>query len=110
MFSVMVPLGVGFAGLALALGLLAAILALVYPVMWVWMLIDGVLRTDAEYPGTGANRKILWVLAMALVHPVFIVYFFAVFLKAPRARHAAPVQYTPTTAPPVPQAQPSTQG
>jgi hypothetical protein len=71
------------------------------------MVVDGVLRNDDEYPGTGANRKVLWVLGMVLVHPVVVVYFFAVFLRLRRASHAVTAPYTVSTvspAPPVPQA------
>ena len=98
MFPFVFPVGVGFLGL----GLVAATLALIYPVMWVWMVIDGVLRTDEEYPGAGPNRKVLWVLGMVLVHPVAIAYFFAVFLRLRRASHAVTAPYTASTVPPAP--------
>lgn len=104
MFPFVFPVGVGFLGL----GLVAATLALIYPVMWVWLVIDGVLRTDEEYPGAGPNRKVLWVLGMVLVHPVVIVYFFVVFLRLRRSPHpvAAPYAAAGMPAPPVPQAPP----
>jgi nitrate/nitrite transporter NarK len=90
------PLGLGFAGL----GVLGAIASLAYPVFTLWMIIDGILRTDAEYPGTETNRKVLWVLAMVLVQPVAIVYFIAVYLKVRRTRHVTPAHYTTTVSPP----------
>lgn len=102
--SVIFPLGVGLMGVAAILGLFAAFITLGYAVLWVWMLVDGVLRTDAEYPGSEPNRKILWVLAMVFLHPAAIVYFFAVYLKARRDRQVPPTAYTPTVAPPVPPA------
>ena len=104
MFPFVFSLGVGFLGL----GLVAATLALIYPVMWVWMVLDGVLRTDEEYPGAGPNRKVLWVLGMVLVHPVVIVYFFVVFLRQRRSPHpvAPPYATAGMPAPPVPQASP----
>jgi hypothetical protein len=105
MFPFVFPLGIGFLGL----GLVAATLALVYPVLWVWMVVDGVLRTDDEYPGAGPNRKVLWVLGMVLVHPVVIVYFFMVFMRLRRTHQGAPAQYATAVAgpaPPVPQAPP----
>ena len=70
----------GFAGLAA----LAAVLSIAYPVFVVWMIVDGVLRTDAEYPGTQVNRKVLWVVLMVLVHPAAIAYFFMVFNQVKR--------------------------
>jgi hypothetical protein len=105
MFGLMLPIGLGVGALALVFGMLALALSLAYPVMWVWMLVDGILRTEEEYPGSNPNRKVLWVLAMALVHPAFIVYFFVVFMRARRTRQATPTAYTPTVAPPVPQTQ-----
>ena len=70
----------GFAGPA-ALG---AVLSIAYPVFVVWMIVDGVLRTDAEYPGTQVDRRVLWVVLMVLVHPVAIAYFFMVFNQVKR--------------------------
>ena len=70
----------GFAGLAA----LAAVLSIAYPVFVVWMIVDGVLRTDAEYPGTQVNRKVLWVVLMVLIHPAAIAYFFMVFNQVRR--------------------------
>jgi hypothetical protein len=81
--------GLGFAGLAA----LYAVVSLAYPVFVVWMVIDGILRSDVEYPGSYANRKVLWVVLMVLVHPIAIAYFFMVFAKIKRGR-AAPAAYT----------------
>lgn len=72
--------GVGIAVLAA----LAALAAVVYPVFVVWMIVDGVLRADAEYPGIDINRKVLWVVLMVLFHPVTIAYFVCVFNKVKR--------------------------
>lgn len=74
------PFAIGFGGLAVAGGLAS----IAYPLFVVWMIVDGVLRTDAEYPGTEPNRKVLWVVAMVLLHPVTVVYLFAVLLKLKR--------------------------
>ena len=71
---------VGFAGIA---GL-SALVAIAYPVFVVWMIVDGVLRSDAEYPGTHVNRKVLWIVLMVLVHPVAIAYLFMVFNRVKR--------------------------
>jgi len=90
-------LGLGFVGVALA-SVLSAIVSVAYPVMVIWMIIDGFLRTDAEYPGTDPNRKVLWVVLMVLLHPVAIAYFFVVFLKIKRGSLAqAPQPYCPPT-------------
>ncbi len=84
----------GFAGLAA----LAAVLPITYPVFVVWMIVDGVLRADAEYPGTQVNRKVLWVVLMVLVHPVAIAYFFMVFNRAKRGSLVAPCPAHPFAA------------
>jgi hypothetical protein len=84
----------GFAGLAA----LAAVLSIAYPVFVVWMIVDGVLRTDAEYPGTQVNRKVLWVVLMVLVHPVAIAYFFMVFNQVKRGSLVAPCPAHPFVA------------
>lgn len=76
--------GIGFACLAA----LAALAAIAYPVFVVWMIVDGVMRADAEYPGTEPNRKVLWVVLMVLFHPVSIVYFLMVFNKVKRGSAA----------------------
>ena len=81
MFHVMsLFFGIGFAGVAA----LATLVAIAYPVSVAWMIIDGVLRVDAEYPGAEPNRKVLWVLLMVLIHPATILYFFAVFSRVKR--------------------------
>jgi len=95
------PFGLAFAGI----GVLSALASIAYPVLVIWMVIDGILRTDAEYPGTEPNRKVLWVLGMVLLHPVAVVYLFMVFAKVRRARRgeqavytaAAPASETPVT-------------
>jgi hypothetical protein len=90
------PFGIAFVGI----GALSALASIAYPVFTLWMIIDGILRSDAEYPGTETNRKVLWVVAMVLIQPVVIIYFFAVFLKVRRTRRVAPAQYTTSMAPP----------
>jgi hypothetical protein len=110
------PFGFAFAGL----GALGAIAGLAYPILVIWMIVDGILRSDAEYPGTETHCKVLWVLGMVLLHPVAIAYFILVYVKVPRTRrhataqyttapqYTAPAQYTAAPpAPPIPQAPPS---
>ena len=94
MFHLLIPFGFGIAGLAALWGLLQ----IAYPVFVIWMIVDGVLRVDAEYPGTEANRKVLWVVLMVLFSPVAIAYFFMVFTKIKRTSRGAQVY---TAAPPV---------
>ena len=87
------PFAIGFGGLAALWGLAG----LAYPIFVIWMIVDGVLRVDAEYPGVDPNRKVLWVVAMVLLHPVAIVYLFAVFLKVKRGSLGAGVARQPAS-------------
>jgi len=84
MFHAFGLFGLGLAGL----GALSGLASLAYAVLVVWMIVDGVLRTDAEYPGTDPNRKVIWVVLMVLLHPVAIAYFFMVFNKIKRGAQA----------------------
>lgn len=59
--------------------LLVAAAALALPVLWVWMLVDSLMRDESCYPGAGVNEKLIWVLAIIFVQPVAIVYFFVVY-------------------------------
>lgn len=79
--------GFGLFGAGLAgLGILSALLSVAYPIFVIFMIIDGFLRMDAEYPGTEPNRKVLWVVGMVLIHPVAIAYYFMVYSKIRRTR------------------------
>lgn len=79
----------GFVVQVVVLGLLAA----AFPLFWIWMLVDAVLREECEYPGSGENDKIVWVLLIALVQVVAVLYFFMVYRKVRRG--AAPVPASP---------------
>jgi len=73
--------GFGVLGLGLAGVFTAAFLKVAFPLFVIWMIVDGVLRTDAEYPGTNPNRKVLWVIAMVILPPVAIAYLIWWFLS-----------------------------
>jgi hypothetical protein len=79
----------GFVVQVVVIGLLAA----AFPLFWIWMLVDAVLREEREYPGSGENDKIVWVLLIALVQVVAVFYFFMVYRKVRRG--AAPVPTAP---------------
>ena len=57
---------------------------LLFPLFWVWMLIDSILRNDDEYPGGGSSEKLVWVLLIALLQFVAVIYFFMVYQKVGR--------------------------
>ena len=87
-------LGFGLLGLGLAGVVLYGLASVAYPVFVIWMIVDAVLRSDAEYPGTEPNRKVLWVLAMVLLSPVAIAYLVLVFMKVKRGSLTAPRAYS----------------
>jgi len=94
---------IGFAAAFLIAGLvvIAVLLALAAPLAWVWMLVDAILREDAEYPGTYENARLIWVLLIALLPVTAVVYFFAVFVKSKRGRRSDMAEAgvaSPTTA------------
>jgi len=89
----------------LALGLVAQIVfwiavGLLFPLFWLWMLIDAILRRDDEYPSAGSNEKVLWVVLMLVFQLACVFYFFMVYRKIERgAAQHLPVA-TATPAPP----------
>ena len=101
MFDWLLPLGIGLVGV-LIVGFFLAALGLVYTVLWVWMLVDSIKRPDSDFPGSFESRKVLWIVAVAIVHPAALVYFFVVYLKARRMRDASTGMYAGAVAPPVP--------
>jgi len=80
----------GFLGVLLlaVCALVAGAVVLIVPVLWVWMLIDSLMRDESRYPGAGVNEKLIWVLAIILVQPVAIVYFFVVYRAQSRVAAA----------------------
>jgi hypothetical protein len=90
----------------LALGLAAQIgfwivVGLLFPLFWLWMLVDSVLRRDHEYPSASSNEKVLWIVAMLVFQLSCVFYFFMVFRKIERGSVAEPgaVPAVPTPAP-----------
>lgn len=83
-------------GTVFALGIVAQVVfwvfaGLLFPVFWLWMLIDAALRSDTEYPSRGPNEKIVWILLLAFFQFPAVFYFFMVFRKRQRgAAYATP--------------------
>ncbi len=79
----------------LALGLAAQIgfwivVGVLFPLFWLWMLIDSVLRRDHEYPSASSNEKVLWIVVMLVFQLACVFYFFMVFRKVERGSAAEP--------------------
>ncbi len=77
--------------------------AVALPIAWLWMLVDSILRTDAEYPSRDSVEKIVWIVLILLVHPAAIAYYVLVYRKQKRGQ--VPISPVPV-APPAPLAPP----
>jgi len=96
-------LGFATAMLVVAGIVAAAVVSIALPLGWVWMLIDAILREDADYPGASANSRLMWVLLIALLPITAFAYFFLVYVKARRgagvATNESAMQVAPQTPP-----------
>ena len=75
------------------------IASLLFPLFWVWMLIDSILRNDIDYPGGNANEKLVWVLLIALTQFVAVFYYLMVYRKLPRRAAVPQAPVAPPQAP-----------
>lgn len=93
-------LGIIFGVTTASVALTWALLSLAAPFLWLWMLIDALLREEREYPGatSTSNNKLLWVLLIILVQIAAIPYFFMVYSKVKRGTLPAPVAVQPAAA------------
>jgi len=82
---------------AASVALIWTLLALVAPLLWLWMLIDALLREEYEYPGATptSNNRVLWVLLIALVQIAALPYFFVVYSKIRRKSLPRPATVEP---------------
>jgi len=87
-------LGITIAWWAIAL----TVATLLFPIFWIWMLVDSVMRNDYEYPGASANEKLVWVLLIALVQFAAVFYYFMVYRVVRRGSIAPPAVNAPAAA------------
>lgn len=71
---------------AVTITVTSILLSIAAPVLWLWMLIDSILREEYEYPGATAtsNNRLLWALLIAFVQIAAVPYFFVVYSKVRR--------------------------
>ena len=71
---------------AVTITVASILLSIAAPVLWLWMLIDAILREEYEYPGATAtsNNRLLWALLIAFVQVAAVPYFFVVYTKVRR--------------------------
>jgi len=81
--------GIGLGAIAVVQAVAWTLAATLFPVFWVWMLVDAILRDPSEYPASTENSKIVWVILIAVVQFVAIAYFVMVYAKVKRTPVAA---------------------
>ena len=97
--ELIIGLGILALGAVLLVAMLKAgfwiLFAVALPLLWLFMLIDAVLRRDAEYPSRGSTEKIVWIVLMVFLQPSAIAYYLLVFRKIRRGQSlvAAPAHY-----------------
>lgn len=72
-----------------ALGVVAQVLfwvvaGVLFPVFWLWMLVDAALRDDNGY-ASGKNEKLIWIVLMVFVQFAAVIYFPLVYLRMGRS-------------------------
>lgn len=73
----------GIIGISIAWWFAVLVLAgLAFPIFWIWMLVDSILRSETDYPDGTPNEKLVWVLLIALAQIAAVFYFFMVYRKA----------------------------
>jgi hypothetical protein len=74
-------------GLSLAAWILVAIVgALLLPALYLWMLIDAILRDESDYPSHDIAEKLVWIVLILVLQPVAALYFLLVWLPGRRNR------------------------
>jgi hypothetical protein len=78
-------------GLSVVTWILIALAAgLLFPLFWLWMLIDAVVREQASFPSQETAEKVMWIVLMLVVQPVATIYFFLVWRPGRRGETAQP--------------------
>jgi hypothetical protein len=64
-------------------GILFWIVAMVFGIFTIWMFIDALMRSDADYEKVGSGTKVMWALLIFFLGAIpAIVYWFMVRKKA----------------------------
>lgn len=83
-------------GISIAmLVLVTVIVSLLFPVFWVWMLVDALVRDTDAYPSRDIAEKVMWVVIMAIIQPAALVYFFVVWNPARQRASATSATIAP---------------
>ncbi|HEX9094376.1 MAG TPA: PLDc N-terminal domain-containing protein [Coriobacteriia bacterium] len=78
-----------FIGLAAAWQVVVWSLAgVLFPLFWLWMLVDAFMREPWEYPSKSGNEKLVWVLALVFFQFVAPFYLVMVFRRLKRGMSA----------------------
>ena len=77
--------GIGIAGAWMCCWGVMALLFLGLFVLWIWMLIDCIQRTDDRFPNPSENTKILWIVLLIVIGWIAAVaYYFMVYRAVPK--------------------------
>lgn len=77
-------------GLLVALKVvLGATVGIAAAVLWVWMIVDALLRDSRDYPSGRSEEKLVWILLMIFAHLSAVAYLVLVFRK-PRGQGQTP--------------------
>lgn len=76
----------GFMAVLLGFGFIFWIVAMVFGVFTIWMFIDSLMRTDADYEKIGSGTKVMWALLILFLGFIpAIIYWFMIRNKAKAA-------------------------
>ena len=82
-------------GMSVATFALAAVaVGLVFPLFWLWMLVDALVRDPSGFPGQSDTDKLVWILAMVLVNVAAFAYWVMVYRRG-SVPAGAPVTVSP---------------
>ncbi|MBU0975216.1 PLDc N-terminal domain-containing protein [Patescibacteria group bacterium] len=67
--------------------LVVGVFSLLVFALWLWMLIDVISREEKDFPSSGSDQKVLWILILVFGNWIgAFVYYLVVFKKSPKSK------------------------